>query len=307
MANEQLERNKAIVRRFKTAQGTVDEAAMLRESVAPDYLRKRGGMANLAANGRGQGFPDNGAFLRAAIPDRVDIIEDIIAEGDRVGMLWRLTGTHKGALFGIPATGRRIDIHEFGIFRLKDGKISEGWFMADELGLLIQLGCMLPPRKDGQLIVPAVTEEGEDGDDVVKRMLGGPLDTREARNKMIVARSKSSFVQKHDRANYTQLRWGLQHLRDWGLANGTAQFDPSHAFPGRNDRIKGQIAEGDKVLMEFNLRGTNSQSFYGLPPTGRRCEMPEVSISRSRATPGSMAGASPTASACCCSSTRSTS
>jgi predicted ester cyclase len=31
--------------------------------------------------------------------------------------------------------------------------------------------------------------------------------------------------------------------------------------------------------MQFNLRGTHTQSFYGLPPTGRRCEMLEVGIS----------------------------
>ena len=104
--------------------------------------------------------------------------------------------------------------------------------------------------------------------------------TREDRNRVVVARSKSKYRQQQDRAAYTQVRWGLQHLRDWGFANGVGEFDPGHAFPGRNDRIKGTIAEGNKVLMEFNLRGNNTQSFYGLPPTGRRCEMPEVSISR---------------------------
>jgi len=31
--------------------------------------------------------------------------------------------------------------------------------------------------------------------------------------------------------------------------------------------------------MHFNLRGTNTESFYGLPPIGRRCEMAEVSLS----------------------------
>jgi predicted ester cyclase len=34
------------------------------------------------------------------------------------------------------------------------------------------------------------------------------------------------------------------------------------------------------VWMRFNLLGTNTQSFYGLPPTGKRCEMNEVGISR---------------------------
>jgi len=274
-----LARNKAAVRRFKASQGSEDEAAAMREILAPGYTRQRGGMANLADNARDQGFPDPGRFLRGAFPDRVDVIEDIIAEDDRVGMLWRLTGTHKGNLFGIPPTGRTVDIHEIGLFRLADGRITEGWFMADELGLLKQLGTQLPPRKDGRLIAPPVTDAGEDGDVVVGRLMALPPVTPQDRNKLKVARSKSSFARTDDRAHFVQRRWGLQHMRDYGLANGVAQFDPSHAFPGRNDRITGLLAEGNKVWMMFNLRGTNTQSFYGLPPTGRRCEMAEVSIS----------------------------
>jgi predicted ester cyclase len=276
MAN--LERNKAVVRRFKEAQGTAQQASALREILAPGYRRLRGGMANLAANARDQGFPEPGTFLREAFPDRVDIIEDIIAEDDRVGLRWRLTGTHRGNLFGIPPTGCKVDIHEIGIFRLADGRITEGWFLADELGLLKQLGTQLPPRADGRLIVPPVTDAGEDGDIVVRRLMAEPPAGREARNKLKVARSKSSYAQKDDRSHYVQRRWGLQHLRDYGEATGVMRFDPSHAFPGRNDRILGMIAEGDKVWMQFNLRGTNTQSFYGLPPTGRRCEMAEVGI-----------------------------
>ena len=274
-----LESNKAAVRRFKESQGTRDQAAAMREILAPDYTRLRGGMENLSSNARDQGFPGPGEFLRDAFPDRVDVIEDIIAEDDRVGMLWRLTGTHEGNLFGIPPTRRKVDIHEIGLFRLADGRIVEGWFMADEMGLLKQLGVQLPPRKDGHLIVPAVTDAGEDGDVVVKRLMAKPPVTQQDRNKLKVARSKSSFAQKGDRDSFVQRRWGLQHMRDYGEANGVVQFDPSHAFPGRNDRITGLLAEGDKVWMKFNLRGTNTQSFYGLPPTGRRCEMVEVSIS----------------------------
>ena len=273
------ERNKAVVRRYKECQGTKNEDAAVREILAPGFVRLRRGLEHLANNARDQGFPGPGKYLRDAFPDRVDVIEDIIAEEDRVGLLWRLTGTHTGNLYGIPPTGRRVDIHEIGLFRLADGRLTEGWFMADELGLLKQLGTQLPSRKDGQLMVPPITDAGEDGDVVVKRLMTAQPATQQDRNKLKVARSKSSFAQKEDRANFVQRRWGLQHLRDYGEANGVVQFDPSHAFPGRNDRITGLLAEGNKVWMQFNLRGTNTQSFYGLPPTGRRCEMAEVSIS----------------------------
>ena len=73
----------------------------------------------------------------------------MIADGNMVGMQFRIKGTHQGNFFGIPATGRSIDIQEVAIMRLEDGKIVAGWFMADEVELLKQLGVGLPPRRDG--------------------------------------------------------------------------------------------------------------------------------------------------------------
>src|SRR4030095_11501440 len=135
-----LERNKAVALRFKKAQGTPEEEAAMKEVLAPGYKRLRGGLHHLAANAQGQGFPGTGSFLRGAFPDRVDVIEEVIAEGDQVGMLFRFTGTHRGNLFGIPPTGKKVDVHEIAILRIADGKMVEGWFMADEAGLLSQAG-----------------------------------------------------------------------------------------------------------------------------------------------------------------------
>ena len=74
-----------------------------------------------------------------SILDRVDIIEDIIAKGDRVWAVWSLTGTHTGTLYGFPATGNKIDITEMAVWRLKDGLVAEHWYFADDLSLLRQL------------------------------------------------------------------------------------------------------------------------------------------------------------------------
>ena len=100
------------------------------------------GMMNLAANAQGHGYPSTGSYLRAAIPDRVDVYEQIIAEGDRVGLLWKLTGTQKGPLYGHAATNRRIDIPEIGVADFVNGKWQEGWYFGDELGMMLQLGAL---------------------------------------------------------------------------------------------------------------------------------------------------------------------
>jgi predicted ester cyclase len=281
-AGAAAERNKSVVQAYKRAMAKRSTAA-LAEFMAPGYKRLRAGVQNIARNAEGQGFPSPGAaFWQDAFPDREDHVEEIIAEGDMVAMLWRITGTHRGNFYGIPATGKPVDFLEIGYFRMSGGKIAEGWFMADEAGLLRQLGQPLPKRKDGKLIAPPVTDAGEEGDAVLKRLTAAPAAGEAARNKIIVARSKSTQPpQPGDRAaTFKQKRFGLQHLHDYGDAHKVADQTPTSAFPGRNDHVVSLLAEGDRVWMRFFLRGKHEKGFYGLPPTGNRVEMPEVGIMR---------------------------
>lgn len=90
-------------------------------------------MAHLASASGGDYHP-------SAIADRKDEILDIIAKGDRVWCVWKIRGTHTGELFGIPATGREIELLEMGAWRFADGKVVEAWFFADEFALAAQLG-----------------------------------------------------------------------------------------------------------------------------------------------------------------------
>lgn len=278
-----VERNKAVALRFKKLQGTKDEPLIASEVLAPDYQRSRGGMLNLANNARDQGFPSSGSYLRASFPDRVDVIEQVIAEGDQVGLLFRLTGTHTGNLFGIPPTGRKVDVYEAAILRIANGRVAEGWFMADEAAMLKQLGVGLPRRKDGKLVAPPMTGAGDNGDAWLARLKAQPAETEAARNKIVVANSKSSSPPKGYRAeDYKQLRQGFQHLRDYGVATGTAKQTPTTALPDRRDFVDGFIAEGDTVWMKFRIAGTQTRPLYGHPATSLRVEVPEIGIARFR-------------------------
>jgi len=94
-------------------------------------------------------------------------------------------------------------------------------------------------------------------------------------------RSKTSAPTAAERTpDYRQRRFGFQHLRDYGIAKGTAEFNIGRAFPDRRDRIDALLAEGEKVWMHFELVGTNTVNLYGLPPTGKRVEAPEIGIMR---------------------------
>jgi predicted ester cyclase len=273
------EKNKDIVVRLKESQGTANADAVAAELQAPHYRRLRGGFEHLAANAADQGFPSTGSNLRAAIPDRVDVIEEVIADGDRVGMLFRVTGTHLGNLFGIPATGRPIDVYEAGIYRLENGRVVEGWFMADEAPLLKQLGAKLPARSDGRHIAPPVTGDGLDGDATIARLNAASQNTQEFRNKLTVARSKSSAPADALRAeHFVQHRRGFEHLREYGLAHGSGDLAVTQALPDRRDKVDLLLAEGNRVWMLFRLSGTNTQSLYGLPPSNAAVEVPELGI-----------------------------
>ncbi|MFI6577923.1 ester cyclase [Nocardiopsis sp. NPDC050513] len=106
----------------------------------PDMRRHRNGFGHLAhayaARAEGPGY------TASTISDRVDTVEDVIAKDDRVWAVWTLRGTHTGPLFGIPATGRRVEVLEVGIWRIEDGLVAEAWFFGDELGLLRQIGAV---------------------------------------------------------------------------------------------------------------------------------------------------------------------
>jgi len=80
----QLARNVDIAPRFKQKQGTPEMPQVEKEVLAPHYDRVRGGNLHLANNPRDQGWPHPALYLRAAFPDRVDAIERVIADGDRV-------------------------------------------------------------------------------------------------------------------------------------------------------------------------------------------------------------------------------
>jgi steroid delta-isomerase-like uncharacterized protein len=78
--------------------------------------------------------------LHQMCPDMHVMVEDIIAEGDRVVVRNTWRGTHTGHLFGIPPTGKRFALKGIVVWRIRDGRICERWATLDQLGLRQQLG-----------------------------------------------------------------------------------------------------------------------------------------------------------------------
>ncbi len=98
------------------------------------------------------GIVDMVTGLHTALPDYHETIEDLIISGDRVATRLTIRGTHKGSLITDPVTGRfiaptnkSIEIADFAIFRVADGKIAEQWELTDFYSAYLQVGAIEVP------------------------------------------------------------------------------------------------------------------------------------------------------------------
>jgi steroid delta-isomerase-like uncharacterized protein len=136
-----VEQNKANVRRVFEEGWNQGNTAVFDELFAADYL---GHDPSGPIHGP-EGFKQYYATYRAAFPDTRLTIEDLIAEGDKVVARWTGTGTHQGALMGIPPSGKQVTITGISIIHIANGKAVEDWVNFDALGMLQQIGALPTP------------------------------------------------------------------------------------------------------------------------------------------------------------------
>ena len=115
--------HKALVRRVYAAFGSggVD---LLDEVVAPDF-RDRDPMPGQAPGVAG--FKQAVGLFRAAFPDGEVVVNELLAEGDKVVAQVTLRGTQIGEFFGVAPSGRLVRADGIETFRIDKGKIVEGW------------------------------------------------------------------------------------------------------------------------------------------------------------------------------------
>jgi predicted ester cyclase len=127
------EQNKAVIRRLFDDHWNAKDEALLGEMFAPTvslstpdgvYTGLKGAMALLQS-------------YATPFPDFHLAIEDLLAESDKVVVKWTFTGTHSGPL----TIGRRVKVPNcIAIYRIADGKVTEGAMTWNKHDLLRQLG-----------------------------------------------------------------------------------------------------------------------------------------------------------------------
>ncbi|BCX03464.1 MAG: hypothetical protein KatS3mg053_1402 [Candidatus Roseilinea sp.] len=134
------ELNKALVRRLMEEVFNGGNFKVADEIVAVDYHSHD----PLPGEGPGRaGMAANIQAIRTAFPDVRFEAEQILAEGDRVVVRWRATGTHRSEFIGIPATGQTSVTTGMTMYRIANGQIVESWNNWDALGMMQQLGVLL--------------------------------------------------------------------------------------------------------------------------------------------------------------------
>jgi predicted ester cyclase len=122
--------NKGVVRRYIEEVLNGGRIELIDELFAPDM---RAQVRSIATD------------LRTNFPDMHERIETLICEGDTVAAFWILTGTQRGEFFGIPPTGRGIDIAGMSTYYLRDGVIVDDVAVIDWLEAVHQLGATVKP------------------------------------------------------------------------------------------------------------------------------------------------------------------
>lgn len=134
--------NKALVKRWLEELWDAGDYSKVGEILSADFQRHSEGYPASGPDGYvaiiqslHDGFPDS----------KITQVDELLADGDRVFVRWRWTGTHLADFRGIPASGKAIDVLGEDVIRIQNGRITDVWPLFDTLRALLQIGAIQSP------------------------------------------------------------------------------------------------------------------------------------------------------------------
>jgi len=76
-------------------------------------------------------------------------VVNAFGQGDNIVKHWNFKGTHTGDFFGMPATGKQVNIEGVTLVKMKDGKIAQEQDFMDNTVFMQQLGITSSPKNIG--------------------------------------------------------------------------------------------------------------------------------------------------------------
>jgi predicted ester cyclase len=267
--------NKALIRQHFAAleRGDLEDAASLWASHAVNHGAGRPGLQPPSGP---SGLLGVLRSLQRAFPDRRWQIDDLIAEGDLVVCRLTVSGTYgdippipvEGALLmRTPPTGHPYTVQHVHIFRLVDGKVTDHWAVRDDLGLLLQLGVLVPSDP--------VPVEGRAGEAAVER------------NSDVVRRFVDAIFNQKRTEALAEFIWPDVVLHHSGrpLTPGLEAIQRHHqqlflGLPDMHYDIEDVVAAGDRAVLRLVISGTHRGDFWGFAPTGKHVAMTAIHVLR---------------------------
>ncbi len=140
MSQEQ-DQNKRIVARLYQEVGNEGRLEVLDEIAWPDHVE------HYPFPGQAQGvegLKQRISMVRAAL-NPAFTIEHLIADGDKVAVMWSNRCEHVGEWLGFSPTGNSVTFHGVDIHLLRDGRLAEHWDIVDISEFLVAVGVMPAP------------------------------------------------------------------------------------------------------------------------------------------------------------------
>jgi steroid delta-isomerase-like uncharacterized protein len=141
-AQDNLEANKALMRRWFEEVWNQGRTEAIAEMLSDDVVIH--GLSEDAAKplrGPSDFLPFHAQF-REAFPNIEVVLDDAIAEGDKVAVRCSVRGKHVGDSLGFKATNATAEFDGIAIVRIKDGKFVEAWNNFDFMKMYKQLGAI---------------------------------------------------------------------------------------------------------------------------------------------------------------------
>jgi predicted ester cyclase len=143
--SETEERNKQIIVRLYEEVVNQGRLELLDEMTWPDHVEHN--PFPQQSQGR-EGLKQRVSMVRAAFNPRFTI-EHLVAEDDKVAVMWTNAATHVGAWFGFPPTEQSMTFHGVDIHLLRDGRLAAHWDVVDITDFLAKLGVLPAPAAAG--------------------------------------------------------------------------------------------------------------------------------------------------------------
>ena len=136
------EENKQLVRRW------FEEVWNKGRADAIDEMFDENGIAHGLSDDPGSPIKGPSNFIpfhtlfREAFPNMIIVVEDLVAEGDKVAARCSVRGKHEAEFLGRAATQTPVDFTGITIVRIERGKIVEAWNNFDFMALHKQVGLL---------------------------------------------------------------------------------------------------------------------------------------------------------------------